>query len=871
MSISPPFLDFMLAKQIITSEILNHPSRFNIGSTVATATVIPIIESVIDIINNIFNTQKDEKDQNRNYSNYVLVLKGGLVVTEFLRKFTDVPEFGNSIDVKNINKLVKEFSDYDTTILAKDPQLIDTKNFERFITNIFTNIEDIICNSSEIQKLLYQLITRIIKDISTEDIKIVENNTVFTWRGFPISKFPSFKKLFTEQNMDTSYIDGKKNTQIRYTNLNNLYLVFKGEKTDPFRRRNVIRKCMIPVLRRQPIKFTTSQDNTGLPFVLDRILGQLELYEKTGDNFSNVLTVNDKYPFNYAYEILDISMDKDVVSISTESTLGFRTIPKRLEIPIPGQRLDKILIVHTLDLATVLYDFYNMFTGDSVTKPEKRCLRLLLFLKLYNLGKKSVIEHIKNTPHLIALFPQVAGLDQNNSSKQIDIDLSNNDDIRGYVSEIFPLYKPIAKLEQIILKDINNSKFIRNALDICLKTNDNVLTRLKDYVKAQYVPGGFYTTLTKRLVEIFEILKDESLNKVLDKKDPDNDVRMLLRNNIHIWLGIINGLTTLYNRITPEKTYYAQGGVKFMVDIHNSLIADDTIKQLKTLYEGNVFMSYDTDVFIMGDDEFSINQRIDFLKTYQPNIRIQETSNTNWEFLNNITDLGIYKKEDYITSQGLRYSKCQNDPCSMFFTIHNFDNQVDGNRPFKLFKGNVVLKHRTCDIYYVTETVDFNIVNKQKAIDYISTRLNDFIVIYIAMILLDDKVITHDEYLYMSCLFFYKNQYRPYTNIIRIYFYALKNLVENNIGAGPDDNKWIYLNQKIIDRVETNIYQYPYLRDGNIIDILKIFFANRYFNLSDLGTLTDFFTNKRYQLVNDEAIDGDSFTKKCTSDIDMEE
>ena len=76
------------------------------------------------------------------------------------------------------------------------------------------------------------------------------------------------------------------------------------------------------------------------------------------------------------------------------------------------------------------------------------------------------------------------------------------------------------------------------------------------------------------------------------------------------------------------------------------------------------------------------------------------------------------------------------------------------------------MKSKYCDMFYVANTIDFNIINISQAEEQILKQNPKVSFQLFISLLLYNKRITLDEYLYLTSLYFFRRSEKPYNILI---------------------------------------------------------------------------------------------------------
>lgn len=569
-------------------------------------------------------------------------------------------------------------------------------------------------------------------------------------------------------------------------------------------------------------------------------MGNLMIYEKIerkGQDRKNIVLKSSLFsvklskssiiPFTYQdhlfyFEMLDISLNGDFDRFYKESKLGeiivetdnklYEVINKKIieyknfitnkEIFYKKQPIQ--FNVYKLNIGAILYDFYSMFNKNTseIDKADKRCLRLLIFLKVYRILKQEILRSVENDQSM-AMFLSIP--DPIIRERQIFTYLST----LPSDSPIFRTnnYSQIKYFDDLVSSTTpeERSRFVENLQIVCLKTKDPDINKFLRELRIEYGKTDYLVKFVNRILPIYDLLKtDNTFNqgfyeesadqKTVEKfidKDIDITMRQLLVSNVNIWKELSNKMFEVLKSLDQTEQIYYQGGVKFIEDVkdfylqgNDNFITDlykTRIDFIKNLIEQNIISSYDIDSFILKDDMKSVDNNLNILRSqkfiqYPLLKQTNQGPDTYWEIVSDIKNMGIYKKNELLFG-----GSCQNiftQSCYIFFNFLNFvDDKLD-QRPYKLLRANIILKNISCipnrEFYYVPNVVDFNFVDLREAHSRLLSGKNEFSFLFAIMILLKYGQIDIDMYLYLSCLFFYAKQIKPYNNFIRLYFYKTK-------------------------------------------------------------------------------------------------
>lgn len=759
-------IDYMNTKSLLTESILNFPQgQSNIGNTI----IFPALDYICTILNEIFKMDD-------NTSPFTLTLKGGLAVNRYLSIFKRELNL-DSIDRKTIESLISKISDYDTTFTIRGglnipdqfPQWVETMYL------LFSKVQQHINNNPTIQKTVNDLADNLQRAISTKEIVL----DGYKYRALPITQLAEFAKVFPDSCRTTIKQTTKsqkiKKIDISYTNKNNLFLIFKSPKGSKYK----------PDLGMKFTHTVVKDDNGKLKFILDRIMGNFVLYEEYETGLFRSAISND---WTYNFEILDISVDARYESIRNESLLG------TIEVESNG------LKTTVLNIASIIYDSYNMFREITVSKVEKRCKRLFIFLKVYNIIKKYIYDKISK-------FNVPPGMD---IYFEIDKYLLNNPAERRAVALKYPQYKEIQELEAIITQTGDNKTFIENIKNLCLNVSNPAILEERDKIFNVYLTKvSLFSEFIRDSILIYDLVKDKTIDRLMKVSlDPDYFSRLVLYSNINTWRFVSEQMISFYNRLTnppnPPKIH-RHGGVKFVEDVenyqiplYNNLIVD-ILNRIQTFVKNRVLISYDIDTFTVEDNQTIIDAKMDFLIQQIYNVKVVVRDAYNWEIVNNLEEVGIYKSSEYLL-QTKCSGKSENN-CTMFYfkddTLHK-----TGKMPFTVIRGNVLLKHKYCDLYFLANTIDFNAVDRLSANSYINNNTNPQMSFQLCiMILLNDDKITSNEYLYLSSLFFYRQGGKPNNRLMRAVFYAI---LEDSDNITDSTYPFESLDLKIYNKMQAN-------------------------------------------------------------------
>lgn len=739
--------DNMKTKAILTESILNYK---DVGKSV----IFPALDRISSIIN-------------QKLGPYTLSLKGGLALNKYLTEFkTSLPL--DVVDRKTIELLTSKMSDYDTTFTIRPSVIIKDQNpnWTNEREFLFSILQNEIINNGDIKELILNMAKKIQQVFTTVTINI----DGIMYNAFPLSLLPDFLEMFPDS------CDKKiKNIKISYKNKNNLFLVFKSPPKSLFNS---------PQLG---LNFTHSEieENSVLKFILDRILGTLALYERQQTKFIPSST-KEKEDFLFNFELLDVSVDAQYDMIRDESILGTVNMGE----------------ISVLNMASIMYDSYKIFTDQIVSKPEKRCKRLLIFLKVYNIIKKQLYDRI--------IVDYNIPLDY----EKLDKYLLANPLERKNISERYPIYKQIQDLEVMIIKNGNSSKFIENVRDLCLDTTNTFIQQEKDKILKKYLvtSDNLFSSFIDDTVKIYDIVKDKTIDRLVQiPLDIDYFSRLILYNNINTWIDVSEQMKQVY--ISPPPSFN-HGGVKFVKDVldlkltGNKNVIVDILDRIQTFVKNKILISYDIDTFIVEDNQKIIDYKMNLVLNHQFTTRLVDGDSYNWEILNNLQDVGIYNYSRYYKNSKCINSQDSGSKCIIYF--HKDDSLTQNkSMPFTVIRGNVILRHKYCDINYIANIIDFNVVDRETAVLYINQNMNPAMSFQLCiMLLLADNKIEEDEYLYLSSLYFFRKGSKPYNRLMRSVFYALKIDQNFNDSIYPFET----LDSKLYDKFVT----------ANVPDYLKV-------------------------------------------------
>jgi hypothetical protein len=778
-------LDYMNTKSILTDFILNYP---HLGSKVANTIVFPSIDYMVSLLNYAF-----ANSSNTNLNYFTLTVKGGLATNRFLSDFKSLSTL-DSIDIKTIEELISKITDYDTTITLRKGSRIP-ENFpgwENLMMTLFSTIEKEFLTNPKLFAAVSLFTDKLQSAISTTKIKIEG----IKYNGFPVSNIPEFEKLFPDSCKHSSYNPNKTfRTDLEYSNKKNLYLVFKSNDRYVWENSENQNKSFPSSFGLTFAHKEIRDSQQKLLFVLDRILGNLSLYEKDEKTFTFrpavtglIISNNKRVGWTYNFEVLDVSVNADYESVRDESKLGTIDIEVNnsmgslvnniLDIKEP---VENKLKINVLNISSIIYDSYIMFSEarDKVSKPEKRCKRLFIFLRVYNIIKKNIYDNILLIPNLN--IPIIQGEDMYST---IDKSLILNPDQRDLIASVFPVYDQIQGLEYILGQKGQYTIFLENIKKFCydVKSPELILLRNQVFKEFENRQSLFSEFITKS-VQLFDIIKDGTSERILRdsntgfqiQKDIDYFARLILYNNIKTWFEVSEKMKQIYGG-SP----YNHGGVKFVKDVLDSnfpkisnTLTSDILHRIRTFVENKILISYDIDTFIVEDEnQQSIENKVNRVLQQQYSFPLIDRDSYNWEFLTNIEDIGIYKNIDYFGNPVC--SGKEDNKCYMFFYKDNLYTPERGFLPFTVIRCNLIMRHKYCDIFYIANTVDFNIINKTQAIQQIKNKNLKVAFQLSITLLLESKQITLDEYLYLTSLYWFRNSEKPYNRLIRAFFYGVK-------------------------------------------------------------------------------------------------
>ena len=724
--------DNMKTKAILTESILNYKD-------VGTSVIFPALDRISNIINQKLGDYPEGQTFGHRPGDYTLSLKGGLALNKYLTEFkTNLPL--DAVDRKTIGLLTSKMSDYDTTFTVRPGVIIKDQNpnwtNERGL--LFSILQNEIINNVDIKELILNMAKKLQQIFTTVTINIEG----IMYNAFPLSLLPDFLEIFPDS------CDKKiKNRTISYKNKNNLFLVFKSPPTSAFNSSQL------------GLNFTHNEitENNDLKFILDRILGTLALYERQQTKFipSSTKGYKEKEDFLFNFEVLDVSVDGQYDMIRDESILGTVNMGE----------------ISVLNMASIIYDSYKIFTEQTVSKPEKRCKRLLIFLKVYNIIKKQLYDRIIVDYNIPLNYDTYEKLDKYLLANPLE---------RKNISERYPIYKQIQDLEVMILKNGKSAKFVENVRDLCLDTKNTYIQQEKDQILKKYLVTSdkLFSSFIDDTVKIYDIVKDKSIDRVIQiPLDVDYFSRLILYNNISSWIDVSEQMKQIYRSPPPS---FNHGGVKFVKDVldmklpGNKNVIVDVMDRIQTFVKNKILISYDIDTFIVEDNQKIIDYKMNTVLNHQFTSRLVDGDSYNWEILNNLQDVGIYNYSRYYKNSKCINSQESGSNCIIYF--HKDDSLTQNkSMPFTVIRGNVILRHKYCDINYIANIIDFNVVDRETALFYINQNINPGMSFQLCiMLLLADNKIEHDEYLYLSSLYFFRKRSKPYNRLMRSVVYALK-------------------------------------------------------------------------------------------------
>ena len=794
-------------KAILTDFILNYTLPDS-NSKVANAIVFPHIHYIVYLLNQALALPSDK----HKLQMFTLTVKGGLATNEFFNNIT----FGlDVIDRRTIQELSSKITDYDTTItFRKGSEIpISMPEWKNRMKELFSFIEIQFNSNLDIKNLLVSLMKNLQEAICTKKFNRVNNLTKESteYKGFPVSKIPEFEKLFPNSCNQTYFNDTKTfRRDINYSKKENLYLVFESQEEYMWRKTDNENTPLDPNLGLSFLHLDVTNKKPGVPpgtllFTLDRILGNLALYEEMeiDRKFNPVIksqlqlySQNIEVPSSYNFEILDISVDEDYNSIRDESTLG--TVDVYVDVKDSAGNNIKI---NFFNIASIIFDSYNMFSEerDKVSKPEKRCKRLFIFLRVYEIIKKYVYDKISS------MFNVSPG---QNTYKNVDTFLFERPEFRKLIEDKIPEYGQIKELETILSTKLRAGIFLENVKNFCYKIENRQLVELRDEIfqDLQNLWDEIFENSTEkttfsdfitRSLKLFDTLKDGTADRIIRdsnkviQKDIDYFARLMLYDNINTWKVVSEEMKKNYG---GDLSVYNHGGVQFVDDVlkfnipETKSLSSDILNRIQTFVKNKILISYDIDTFIIDKTE-NIDSAVNRVLQLGYSFSLSSRDSYNWEILN-IEDIGIYKAVNYFKSPIC--SGKESDKCYMYFYKDNLYNAERYYLPFTVIRGNIIMKSKYCDMFYVANTIDFNIINISQAEEQILKQNPKVSFQLFISLLLYNKRITLDEYLYLTSLYFFRRSEKPYNRLIRAFFYGFKSLqgiLENNYPFNNLDTK----------------------------------------------------------------------------------
>ena len=797
--VTKSIMDFMKIKSFLTDFIINYPTDTSSPSSKLGNTLIfPCMNYILSVINESLSRYSNPNDKvlQTLVQSVKLAMKGGLVTNMYLKKFMDENRF-DSLDKKTVQNLTSKDSDYDSTFILKpalsdsDEKLFDNPvNWNNFIESVFSIIEREIATNKILRTTVGNLSQELQKIICKGGVRVNVNGKFYN--AIPLKTVKELYDIFPGRPFVSTFQSRNKSTiTISYTNRENLFLVFKSDDKTMWARSLTEVIDTLPSDNALSFSHTSYLKKPTPPnFLLARIMGCMQIYEIYPQNTlppSSVITeVENKTSISsnitYKFELLDISVDTPYTTTKYVSKLGVQEIKIDNFVGkiLNGGRASDFIEVYTLNLGALVYDNYKIFLQDTFEKVEKRCYRLIIFLRVYNLIKLDIFNKIIQSGYYNYLFAPNISLTEKYTV--LYNELSIKKDFRDQIATQFPEYMEIKEVETVIKEKGLFDKFIANIRDNCLNTKNPEILRLRDQLIYSFTgPQVVFTKFIGKLVDYFDIVKDGTLERMgKSGKDVDYFMRLTLRDNIPTWEEVSQKMQQIYGG-----TIHRHGGVKFIEDVKRYIPESniytnvppnmlDILDRIIALVNNNIVMSYDIDTFTIESDikrmDFKINQVLE--TKYK--VVLKQPESYNWEIVKNLQESGIYKSVSYNPP----VKPCAVTTDAGCYMLLYKDDLYTVNRnylPYTVVRGNVLMRQKYCDLYYVATTIDFNVVDRSNSIYQISIQNPYYSFQLCIMLLLDSSSITTDIYGYLTNLYLRTTEQSKRQNkLIRAVFYGAK-------------------------------------------------------------------------------------------------
>lgn len=798
-------LDYMKTKGELTDFIINYPY---LNSKLGESIIFPYINYILHTINDLLSKSSSPLIRSVKFT-----IKGGLITTLYLKEFMREFQF-DSIDRKTVENLVSKDSDYDATLVFKpseadikyipeiDRELEKPMAWVNFIKLLFTEVEKALSTNDSLKRIIALL------SIKIQDTLCSTYGTTLSIDGVNYNSFP-LKMATNFYNMFPATCGGEENgIKYNYSNKDNLYLVFKTDEKSVWRGN---KGSELPIIFPPHIALNMTHSeikNKDFNFFLSRILGCLQLYEIVSGTPRRVFqNVDKKFEFTYNFELLDMSVDTEYDTIKKESEVGALeiVIPNSINKDLPTGDKTEFIKIYALNLGSVIYDNYRIFIEDKINpKFEKRCKRLLVFLRIYNIIKLIVYNKIIQNPTYSYLFPPSA-LTLEDKYYAIDTVLSTDKNEREIIAKTYPEYREIKEVESTIRQTGSFDKFIDNIKNQCFDTKRADVKQRRDIIFDKLKTEKLFSKVVGEVINYFDTIKDGTVERLgKSEKDIDYFMRLMLSENVPTWYEISNQMQQIYGGVV-----HIHGGVRFIEDIKNyrggfegaSSLLLDVLNRIKTYVENNTLLSYDIDTFIIERDNKRMDYKINQLLNTIYKVPLNKYESYNWEIIN-INYTGLYK---IISSNRYSPKPCAivNDSgCYMFLYRDDLYTPERSYLPFTVVRGNIMMKHKYCELYYIANTIDFNIINIDRALEQISLQNTSNSFQLVISLLLDSGVINFDTYSYLTNLYF-RNSGKKNIRLARAIFYGAKLMRQNNLGY---DNNYPFLK---LDEIVNAIFTDP--------------------------------------------------------------
>lgn len=185
-------------------------------------------------------------------------------------------------------------------------------------------------------------------------------------------------------------------------------------------------------------------------------------------------------------------------------------------------------------------------------------------------------------------------------------------------------------------------------------------------------------------------------------------------------------------------------------------------------------MSYDIDTFTIESDRKRMDLKINQVLETKYNVVLKQPESYNWEIVKNLQESGIYKGVS--STPPVKPCAVTTDAGCYMFLYKDDLYTVDRNYlPYTVVRGNVLMRQKYCDLYHVANTIDFNVVDRDRAVSQISIQNRYYSFQLCIMLLLDSSSITTDIYGYLTNLYLRITEKPKRQNkLIRAVFYGAK-------------------------------------------------------------------------------------------------